>query len=90
LAFTNSVSVEDDLSWIGTVGSLEGFTSRGHTSAERVGSFLSNVVLNNTGRPIGSGRVVHGATQGKHRPLSKISGMEHVQTTNHGRFVHER
>jgi len=90
LAFTNSVSVEDDLSWVGAVGSLEGFTGIGHTSAERVGSFLSNIVLDDTGRPVGGGRVVHGATECKDGPLSKIGGVEHVQSTNHGRFVHER
>ena len=66
LSFTNTVSVEDDLCWIGTIGSLEGLTGSVHSIAERVSSFLAYVILDDTCRPIGRRTVVHGATQSEH------------------------
>lgn len=90
LALTDSVSVEDDLSRVGTVGTLEGFASRGHTCAERVGGFLSDVVLDYAGGPVRGGRVVHGGTQCKNRLLSEAGCVEDVQAADHSGFVHER
>lgn len=52
LSFTNTISVEDYLSRISAVGSLEGFTGILHTNAKSVGSFLTYVILDYTSRPV--------------------------------------
>jgi hypothetical protein len=36
LTFTNTISVEDDLSWIGTIDSFEGLASVFHANTESV------------------------------------------------------
>jgi len=90
LAFANTVSVEDDLVGVSSVGSLERFAGVGHSSAEGVGSLLAYVVLDNTGRPVGGCGVVHGGAEGQDGLLAESRRMEHVQPTDHGWFVHER
>ena len=90
LSLTNSVSVEDDLSWIGSIGFFEGFTSSTHTLTEVIGGLLTHIILNNTCRPVDGGRVVDRSTQSKNGLLTKISGVENIQTTDHGWLVHER
>ena len=59
LSLTNSISVEDDLGRISTIGSLESFTGIGHTCAKRVGSFLAYIILHNAGGPVCGSTVVH-------------------------------
>ena len=59
LAFTNTISVEDDLLWVAAVGSLEGLQCTSHTDTQVVRAFLSNIILNDTGRPVGRRTVVH-------------------------------
>jgi len=63
LSLTNTISVEDDLCWVGTIGSLEGLASVGHSIAESISGFLTDVVLDYAGRPVGCGAIVHGAAQ---------------------------
>ena len=62
LPLTNTISVEDDLSWVGSIGSLEGLASVCHSIAESISSFLTDVVLDYTSRPVCGGAVVHGTT----------------------------
>lgn len=52
LSFTNTISVEDDLSWVSSVNSFESFKSVGHGNTKRVRSFLTDVVLNDRCRPV--------------------------------------
>lgn len=66
LSFSDTISVEDDLCWRGTIGPFEGLTSLGHSIAERVSGFLAYVILDNAGRPIGRCAVVHRAAESKH------------------------
>jgi len=89
LTLTNTVSVEDDLGWIGSVGSLECLNCAAHSFAEVVGSFLTNIILKNTSGPVGGGTIVHGGSETENRSLSKAGGMEHIHTTDHGGLVHE-
>lgn len=49
LSLTNAVSVEDDLSRISSIGSLESFTSICHACAKRVGRFLTYIILHDAG-----------------------------------------
>jgi len=89
LTFTNTISVEDDLGWIGSVGSLECLACVAHSFAEVVGSLLTNIVLNNARGPVRGGTVVHRSSEGEHRFLSEVGGVEHIQTADHCRLVHE-
>lgn len=90
LSFTNTISVEDDLGWVGTIGSLECLTSRAHTCAEGVGSLLTDIVLNNARGPVSGGRVVGRGAQGEDGLLAEVGGVEHIQSADHRRLVHER
>ena len=63
LSLTNTISVEDDLCWVGTIGSLEGLASVSHSIAESISRFLTDVILDYASRPVGGGAVVHGTAQ---------------------------
>jgi hypothetical protein len=47
LAFTNTISVEDNSGRIGTIVLLEAFQRFNNTCLQRGGSLLANLILNN-------------------------------------------
>jgi hypothetical protein len=59
LAFTDTVSIEDDSCGISAVVFLEGFHGVLHTILEVVRSFLTNLILTCASGPVSCGRLVH-------------------------------
>ena len=63
LAFSYTISVEDYLSRIRPVSSLKSLTCVSHSLAQIIWSFLTNIILYNTGRPKSSRAVVHRSSE---------------------------
>ena len=90
LAFTNTVTVEDDFRWRSTIVAFEGFNSTGHARLQVRGPFLAYLILYHARGPVGGCRLVHRSGQSEDGFLAKTGRVEHIHATNHRRLVHER
>jgi len=90
LAFTDTISVEDETGGISTIVRFEGSEGIFHTILEVVCSFLTNLILSCTSGPVSCCRLVHRGSECKDRFLAKSSGVEDIHTHDHGRSTHER
>lgn len=90
LAFANSVAVEDNTARERSVVLFESITGVLHAVLEGVRALLSDFVLDDARRPVGSGRLVHRGGQSQNGLLAEGGGVEHVKAAHHGGFVHKR
>ena len=90
LAFTDTVSVEDDTCGISAIVFLEGFHGILHTILEVVRSFLTNLILSCTRGPVSCGRLVHRGSKSEDGFLAKSSGVEDIHAHYHSGSGHER
>lgn len=89
LTLTDTVTVEDQSSWVGTIMLLEAFESVDHSILQSSRAFLANLVLDYTRGPVSGGRLIHRGSKRKDGLLAQSSTVEDVHTTNHCRFRHE-
>jgi len=90
LAFTDTVTIEDDTSGISTIVFLESFHGVLHTILEIVRSFLANLILRCASGPVGCGGLVHRGSESEDRFLAKSSRVEDIHAHDHSGSGHER
>ncbi len=90
LAFTDTVSVENNPGRVSAIVLFEAFQGFDYTGLQRGGAFLANFILDDTRGPVSCSRLIHGGREREDGLLTKRGAVEHIHTTNHGRFLHKR